>query len=152
MSAPVLAVTKEGIANIIPHAGEMCLLDGVLLWDAGSIRCMTASHRDPLNPLRVNGRLCAISGIEYAAQAMAAHGALVGNTGNVSRKGYLASVRDVVCHGQYLDQYDVDLTIDAKKVFGEGDRVLYEFTVRAGGMLLLEGRAAVILNVTDTAS
>jgi predicted hotdog family 3-hydroxylacyl-ACP dehydratase len=152
MSASVLAITKEGIAEIIPHAGNMCLLDGVVRWDARSICCVTASHRDLNNPLRVNGRLCVISGIEYAAQAMAAHGALAGSTGNVSRTGYLASVRDTVCHGLDLDKYDVDLTIEARKVFGEGDRVLYEFTVRAGGTLLLEGRAAVILNVTGIAS
>lgn len=152
MNAPVLAMTKEGIAEIIPHAGGMCLLDGVLHWDAGSIGCITASHCDPLNPLRIGGRLCAISGIEYAAQAMAAHGALSGGAGNVSRAGYLASVRDVVCHCHDLDKYEVDLTIDAKIFFGEGDRVLYEFTVRAGEILLLEGRAAVVLNVTGTAS
>jgi predicted hotdog family 3-hydroxylacyl-ACP dehydratase len=56
----------------------MCLLDDVLSWDASRIRCRSASHRTPDNPLRAHGRLGAACGIEYAAQAMAVHGALVG--------------------------------------------------------------------------
>ena len=65
------------IEQHIPHKGRMCLLDAVLSWDATRIRCRSASHRTPDNPLRAHGRLGAACGIEYAAQAMAVHGALV---------------------------------------------------------------------------
>ena len=58
----------------------MCLLDEVLTWDATQIRCRSATHRVPDNPLRAHGRLGAVCGIEYAAQAMAVHGALVGSS------------------------------------------------------------------------
>ncbi len=47
-----------------------------LEWDAQHIRCRSATHRLPGNPLRSQGRLGAACGIEYAAQAMAVHGAL----------------------------------------------------------------------------
>lgn len=151
MSATTLMVTKEGIAAMIPHAGDMCLLDGVLTWDAGSIRCISASHHSPRNPLRVNGRLSATSGIEYAAQAMAVHGALAGKVGYTPRAGYLASVRDVACRCRDLDEQAGELTIDARQLAGDGDRVLYEFTLRTGNTALLSGRAAVVLDATGAA-
>ncbi|SCC92600.1 putative 3-hydroxylacyl-(Acyl carrier protein) dehydratase-like protein [Thiomonas sp. X19] len=65
------------IAAHIPHQGSMCLLDAVLRWDAQHIVCSATSHRDASNPLRQFDRLGAACGIEYAAQAMAVHGALV---------------------------------------------------------------------------
>ena len=55
----------------------MCLLDAVLDWDDARITCRATSHADPANPLRADGRLGAANGIEYAAQAMAVHGALL---------------------------------------------------------------------------
>ena len=65
------------IEQHIPHKGRMCLLDEVLSWDAAHIRCRSASHTSASNPLRLHGRLGAACGIEYAAQAMAVHGALI---------------------------------------------------------------------------
>ncbi len=55
----------------------MCLLDAVRDWSAEAITCTATSHTDPANPLRADGRLGAANGIEYAAQAMAIHGALL---------------------------------------------------------------------------
>ena len=66
---------------MIPHTGAMCLLDGVLQWDTSTIQCVSRSHRDAHNPLRIDGRLPTLCGIEYAAQAMAVHGGLAGIIG-----------------------------------------------------------------------
>ena len=82
---PPCSMTRDDIATLIPHSGSMCLLDGVLSWDENTILCRTASHRLPDNPLRSNGRLAGVCGVEYAAQAMALHGGLTG--------GGLTSVR-----------------------------------------------------------
>ena len=68
---------RVAIAARIPHQGSMCLLDAVLAWDSGQIHCRASSHRQPDNPLRAAARLGAACGIEYAAQAMAVHGALL---------------------------------------------------------------------------
>ena len=68
---------RAAIAARIPHHGTMCLLDAVDAWDSESIRCRATSHRDPANPLRDAGSLPATAAIEYAAQAMAVHGALL---------------------------------------------------------------------------
>ena len=43
-----------------------------------AIRCVARGHRDADNPLRAGGELPALCGIEYAAQAMAAHGRTLG--------------------------------------------------------------------------
>ena len=140
-----MPLTKADIARLIPHAGAMCLLDGVSAWDDASIRCTAISHRDPDNPLRDGGRLAAVCGVEYAAQAMAVHGGLVAG-GKRPTAGFLASVRDLTCHVGRLDDLAEDLTIEAEKLMGEGSGVIYGFTVRAGDRDLLSGRAAVVID------
>jgi predicted hotdog family 3-hydroxylacyl-ACP dehydratase len=139
---------RAWIAERIPHSGSMCLLDGVAAWDDVRIRCMATSHRDPHNPLRANGRLAAVCGVEYAAQAMAAHGALLGAAQGRPRLGFLASVRGVEAHVERLDTLDGPLTVEAERVSGDCNNILYRFTVRCGERLLLTGRAAVMLDAS----
>lgn len=137
---------RAWIAAHIPHQGTMCLLDRVEAWDAGRIRCRATSHRDAGNPLRAHGRLGAACGIEYAAQAMAVHGALTAVQQSVPRFGYLASVRNAVLHVGRLDDLGDDLTVEAQRLSGDDNTVLYDFALRAGERLLVEGRAAVIID------
>lgn len=144
-----MRVTRAGIAALIPHAGGMCLLDGVVDWDENRIRCVSRSHLAPDNPLRSNGRLQAVCGIEYAAQAMAVHGGLTGRIRGRPRTGLLASVRDVTCHRERLDDLDGNLFVEAVRMLGDEARVIYEFRVWVGETEVLSGRAAVVLNVTQ---
>lgn len=137
---------RDWIAAHIPHAGTMCLLDAVLDWSPAAIRCRAGSHRNAGHPLRADGRLGAAAGIEYAAQAMAVHGALLAGSGERPRQGYLASVRGVDFHADRLDDLAGDLDIEAERLSGDGNNVLYQFAVRGDGRLLLAGRAAVILD------
>jgi predicted hotdog family 3-hydroxylacyl-ACP dehydratase len=130
----------------LPHQGSMCLLNAVTGWDAQSIRCTATSHRDAANPLRAHGRLGAACGIEYAAQAMAAHGALLAQTDSAPRAGYLVSVRGVELQAVRLDDIATDLEVEAERLSGDANTVLYDFRVSAGGRELLSGRAAVILD------
>jgi predicted hotdog family 3-hydroxylacyl-ACP dehydratase len=140
-----VVVTRDGIARLIPHEGAMALLDGVLRWDADSIRCVARSHVDPRNPLRSHGRLPALCGIEYAAQAMAVHGGLSGALSRRPRRGYLASLRDVSCLVDRLDS-EGDLVVEAEKVAANDLTVLYRFCVDIGPVRALEGSAAVVLD------
>ncbi len=130
----------------IPHQGSMCLLDRVARWDDASVECRAGSHRDPANPLRADGRLAAACGIEYAAQAMAVHGALLAPAGAAPRQGFLASVRDVALHVCRLDDIAGDLRVAVDRLSGDGNNVLYGFAVLAGDRCLLEGRAGVVLD------
>ena len=142
-----MLITREKMAGMIPHAGAMQLLDGVLSWDAARIRCVSRSHRDQCNPMRCGGELPVLCGIEYAAQAMALHGSLNGDVGAKPRAGYLASVRDVRCCRVRLDDIEGDLIVEAEKLMGEDSHVIYAFEVRAGETCVLAGRAAVVLDV-----
>lgn len=136
---------RVAIAARIPHQGSMCLLDAVLAWDSGQIHCRASSHRQPDNPLRAAARLGAACGIEYAAQAMAVHGALLAPEGAPPRPGYLASVRSVQLAVDRLDDLAQDLDIVAERLSGDENNILYHFRVEHAGDLLLSGRAAVML-------
>ena len=130
----------------LPHQGTMCLLDAVSEWDAQRIRCTASSHRDAANPLRSHDCLGAVCGVEYAAQAMAAHGALLAAVDAAPRAGYLASVRGVDLHVMRLDDIAEDLDVEAERLSGDGNTVLYGFRVSAAGRELLSGRAAVVMD------
>lgn len=124
----------------------MCLLDEVLEWDPQHIVCRAASHRDRANPLRVAGTLPAACGIEYGAQAMAVHGALLDRHGAPLGRGYLASVRAVRLHAARLDDVEGPLQVSAERLSGEDDHVLYAFSVAGDAGELVSGRATVVLD------
>jgi predicted hotdog family 3-hydroxylacyl-ACP dehydratase len=139
-------MTRAEIAAVIPHGGAMCLLDEVLSWDAARIRCLSRTHREAGNPMRVAGALRAICGVEYAAQAMALHGGLTGGIASRPRVGYMASLRDVECTPGLLDEFEGDLLVDAERLMGDGRHVIYGFEVHVGERIVLAGRAAVVLD------
>jgi predicted hotdog family 3-hydroxylacyl-ACP dehydratase len=143
-----MAINKSDIAKLIPHSGAMCLLDRVVHWNTTQIRCVSRSHLDMDNPLRADGQLPALCGIEYAAQAMAVHGGLAGNVGGRPRAGYLVSLREVVCQQHRLDTLDGDLVVDAAQLMGDQSRVIYQFTLRVGAVDVLSGRATVVLDAS----
>jgi predicted hotdog family 3-hydroxylacyl-ACP dehydratase len=130
----------------VPHQGRMCLLDRVDTWNESSLQCRAHSHRNLDNPLRAHGRLAAACGIEYAAQAMAIHGALLAAEGSPPATGYLTSVRSVELQVSRLDTLQADLQIAVERLSGDENNVLYQFSLAAAGQLLLTGRASVVLD------
>jgi predicted hotdog family 3-hydroxylacyl-ACP dehydratase len=151
-----MRMNRAWIEARIPHQGRMCLLDEVIAWNAEHIRCSTGTHRALDNPLRSHDRLGIACGIEYAAQAMALHGALAGgalasgaagaNAGAASRVGLLASVRDVRLRVLRLDDIESDLLCEVTHLAGDNLTALYEFTLRDKDKSLLAGRASVVLD------
>ena len=147
-SAPGQVIDHAGIAARIPHHGNMCLLHSVQAWSEAAIECRAVSHRDPANPLRSNEQLGAAHGIEYAAQAMAVHGALLAGTEGPPRQGYLTSVRGVSLHVTRLDDLPGELDVRAERLSGDDRNILYQFSVSHQGRCLLEGRAAVVIDAS----
>ena len=95
----------------------------------------------------------AVCGIEYAAQAMAVHGGLAGKVGGRPRAGYLASLRDVVCRRDRLDDLEGDLVVEAEQVVGdERARDLPSSRLRVGEVEVLSGRAMVVLDTAGAAA
>jgi predicted hotdog family 3-hydroxylacyl-ACP dehydratase len=148
MPYPPATLDRAAIGARIPHRGSMCLLDRVTEWDESRIRCIATGHRDPANPLWRGGRLSAVCGIEYAAQAMAVHGALCADRAGAQapKSGLLASARGVEWTVPRLDDAGDELQVEAERRSGGGNTVLYGFTLAVDGRVLLTGRAAVILD------
>ena len=159
---------RDGIAALIPHGGAMCLLARLEAWDRQRIVCVATNHRDADHPLRTRSGLLAPCAIEYAAQAMALHGALIGQAaGTPATPGYLASARGVRLHVLRLDDLALEglvaadaadvadrcagrardeLRIEATRQAGNARQILYAFTVNHAGRPIADGRAAVVLN------
>ena len=134
---------RQAIARLVPHDGSMCLLHEVLEADEAHIVCRAVNHRDASHPLREGAGLSAVCGIEYAAQAMAVHGAM--RQGGRSAPGVLAALRDVALHVERLDDVSGDLLVAASTSVDQGRYLVYEFELRAGGQPLVSGRATVAL-------
>lgn len=141
-----MQLDRRWIGSHIPHAGKMCLLDAVLSWDATRIECRTATHRDADNPLRSHGRLGCACGVEYAAQAMAVHGALVAGRSGAPAAGYLVGLRRVRLQVVRLDDIETDLLVSGERMSGDDTIVIYEFSVHNAQRSFLSGRATVALD------
>lgn len=154
-------LTRKQILALIPHQGTMCLLDDVTAWSVADITCGASSHLAPDNPLRRNGRLGAICGIEYGLQAAALHGALVqgvarsndsvaaGNPASDAPTrpgpGFLAALRDVTLHVERLDDRNFGtLRVTAQAELQAASGAIYRFAVAsATGAPLVEGRGTI---------
>lgn len=140
-----MLIDKEELCDLIPHSGCMCLLESVLDWSAGEIRCAATSHTDPDNPLYNNGRLASVHLLEYGAQAMAVHGGLLAReSGTRVRPGYLAALRDVVLQQEFVDHIMAPLVVDAQMIATVTDSFMYRFTITAESIVLASARATII--------
>ena len=117
----------------------MNLLASIVEWDESRVTARATNHRDASHPLRRDSMLPVTAGIEYGAQAAAAHGALVGQAG----AGMIASLRSVRFHVERLDDVADALEVHAEQLGGGAGGVLYRFDVAAGGRTLVEGRVTV---------
>ncbi len=139
-----MKINWSWIAAHIPHHGSMCLLHAVNDWDGNAICCSATSHCAPDNPLRNARGLPISAGIEYAAQAMAVHGALLAPLDR-PEVGFLTSVRNVQWSTPRLDDVGPEITVRATRLSGNEASLLYDFSVLCQERLLLHGRASVLL-------
>lgn len=142
--APIL--TQADFASLVPHAGDMCLLDGVVAFDDASIHAVSSMHSAPGHPLRgVNG-LHAIHLAEYGAQATAVHGALraKANGATQPRPGMLVSLRGVKLAVERVDTLQGRLDVFAECLLADDAGAQYTFRIEHDGREIASGRAAVI--------
>ena len=139
----MLSVDRAAIARLVPHHGAMCLLDRAVAWDGTRILCATERHRDAVNPLRRDGMLPAICGLEFAFQAMALHGAL--GAGGPQSAGFVASLREVALEVERLDDIAAPLRVEAEVLLAEPGGFIYRFALRVEDAVLLAGQATIIL-------
>lgn len=140
-----MLIGRAALCDLIPHAGSMCLLDGVQQWDAEQIVCTSHSHLDKNNPLRKNGRLSSLHALEYGAQAMAVHGGLLAQQrGEQAPPGYLAALRDARLLLPRLDNLDGPLVVTATQLMVSAGNLMYTLRVESQNQLVASARATVI--------
>jgi predicted hotdog family 3-hydroxylacyl-ACP dehydratase len=129
---------RDGIAARIPHSGSMCLLEGLLSWNADYALCRA---------------LLAPVAIEYASQVMALHGALTAVAGQAPSAGFLAAARGVNLYVARLDDVPGPLQVSVTRLAGAEAQALYRFELHdEAGRLLVDGRATVVLNTPLTSA
>ena len=139
-------IGRSEILGLVPHQGAMCLWDEVVMHDAGRIVLRAHNHRDPAHPLRSGDRLRALHLCEYGAQAMAVHGGLRGRaSGGAVRPGMLVALRGVTLHVARIDDLPGALEGEAELLMEGEASQQYAFRIHHAGLLLVEGRAAVVL-------
>lgn len=139
-------MAREDIAALIPHQGDMCLWEHIVEWDDTRIVLETNSHRALDNPLRSNGGLRAVHLCEYGAQAMAVHGALKAAPERAP-PGMLVSLRSVTFAGDYIDDLNDVLRVEAVCLQAGDSSQQYSFKIVHAGETVAEGRAAVLLKL-----
>ncbi|SSC07334.1 3-hydroxylacyl-ACP dehydratase [bacterium endosymbiont of Bathymodiolus sp. 5 South] len=134
------------LCHLIPHSEKMCLLDTVKQWNSDSIVCITQTHQKNDNPLRNNGSLPVSALIEYGAQAMAVHGALIAKyLTEQMQEGYLAALKNV----NFYQNFDINniaspLIVKATRKFASQGNMIYEFSVASEDTDLISGRATIV--------
>lgn len=137
-------MSRETIAALIPHQGEMCLWEHIVEWNDARIVLETHTHRSLDNPLRANGKLRAVHLCEYGAQAMAVHGALKAAPERAP-PGMLVSLRSVTFARDYIDDLTDALRVEAECLQAADSSQQYGFKITHAGETIAEGRAAVLL-------
>jgi predicted hotdog family 3-hydroxylacyl-ACP dehydratase len=135
-------VSRTDVERLLEHAGDMCLLDCTTEWDEQNI-CCSAPAPQAGHPLMRDGRVPAIAGIEYAAQAAALHGALL-DTVMTRRSGMLASLRGVTLHRSWFPASKKSLMIHAKLRSRTDGGCMYSFEVISGQQTITCGSLMVV--------
>ncbi|AKS43365.1 hypothetical protein [Wenzhouxiangella marina] len=135
---------NRSIADLVPHAGRMVLLDELVDVDSEGIHCRARTGVPADHPLALDGRLPAEALAEYGAQAIAVHGGLLGDADAAPRPGRLVALGRLALSVSGLDQ-DTELNVTAQRLAGDEDGQIYDFRVEdAQRRLLAEGRATIM--------
>ena len=147
----MIILNKTAIAELIPHADEIVLLDSCILSSAEGLTCISNSHTDKNNPLRNANGLSATSGVEYAAQAIAVHAALQNNKN--TGQGLLVACKNIICRLRYLDTIATEIQIQVEHIGGSVELgvLQYKFHINASGKVqkLISGELSIAITKED---
>lgn len=134
-----MLVARDEICTLIPQSGRMCLFDGVQGWDTEAILCLSSTHLTSDNPLRKRGRLAAVHGLEYGAQAAAVHGRLLMRASG--SRAYLAAFKDARLLVDRLDTIP-PLEVIAQRLTAWSGNQMYATHVSVSERVLVSARDA----------
>lgn len=140
---------NRNIAELVPHAGSMVLLDRIIFFNPETIHCQADLVPDQRHPLVVDGRLPATALAEYGAQAMAVHGGLLEAPDRLPRPGRLAGLSHLdLAVDALLDP--VCLDVHVRCLSSERSGQIYQFEVLAEDRWLARGRATIMFADSGT--
>ncbi len=131
---------EMNVSELVPHAGKMLLLDRVIVYDEESLTAELTVHEDGL--FDRDGFIPAWLGIEYMAQAVAAHTGIIDKLeGRPVRMGLLLGTRRYECNTGAF-KTGSRLLVKVKKIVQNQGLAVFE------GQLLGDGiKAMAKLNV-----
>ena len=140
-SMPSTSLSASEIQELIPHSGNMSLIDSVSYWDKNLIHCWTKSHLCSNNPLRTNLQLHSTILIEYGAQAAAIHASL--SSASIDKKmgtAFLASVKHTQWKEETIPQDDEAMELKAEKEHDHNKGAIYTFQIHFNHSPFSEGK------------
>ena len=143
-SRPARTLDRDAINALVPHSGRMLLLDSLVEWQGDTLHAISRNHTDPEHPLRLDGRLPASAGIEYAAQAMALHSRLQASGGDAPGMPVIAAINALHCAVDRLDNLTgpMDIRVRREHVMAAGAQ--YTFSLSRGALELAAGVLLVV--------
>jgi len=133
------------IAALIPHQGEMCLIDQVLDWDAEQISARSGTVHQSSNPLLQDGQLYTVVLVEYAAQAAAIHAALAGEGMGRDRAAVVGAIKSLQLHVPVVATAITELTLTARCILNDPGGAIYQLSAQAADETLMEARVVLVL-------
>jgi predicted hotdog family 3-hydroxylacyl-ACP dehydratase len=131
------------VCDLIPHAGDMVLLDGVIDHSRAQTRCRVVIGAD--SPYHHQGIVPPWIGIEYLAQTIAVHGGLHGRAvGDPIRLGLLVGCRHLTIATSGFRCGQV-LEASVERLWGEHDLFAFRcaLTDQRDGSILVHGTFVV---------
>ncbi|UTF59719.1 hypothetical protein [Gilvimarinus sp. DA14] len=135
-----MSVSYPPPEQLLPHAPPMVLLDSIIEHSDSHIICCAAAPVWAQHPLRINGELSVFSGVEYAAQALAAHARLCEPIAAPPKAGLLITASTLQAQAQRLDEFAEELTIRVDIDSRTASSSRCQFTIYAQKQLLLSGQ------------
>lgn len=135
-----MATLYPSIEQLLPHSPPMVLLDSIIEHSASHIICEAPAPDAPDHPLRINGELSVFSGVEYAAQAMAAHAHLCAPFHETPKAGFLVTASKLEAGAERLDAHSERLTIRVNIETQSHSSSRCHFTIEAQHNFLLSGQ------------
>jgi predicted hotdog family 3-hydroxylacyl-ACP dehydratase len=142
-------LTLPPLAEVLPHAPPMILLDELVDFVPGRARCQVRLRPD--SPLVEGGRVRALVCVEYMAQAVAAYAGLVSRAaGEAPRIGFLLGTRELQLATGFLLVGDL-LAVDVEHVFGDDRIGSFRCRVSRGEEIVAQALLSVYQQAADGA-
>ncbi|RZA07407.1 MAG: hypothetical protein EOO68_03485 [Moraxellaceae bacterium] len=124
--------------TLLPHGQALQVISALIDLTPERIHCIVQAPIN--NPLCDQANVVSsFSCIEYAAQAAAIHGILMGANYNPLKPAFIGAVKDLqLARSHYASTQTV--TISAQQEYSENDGAIYSFSGDADGERLLSGR------------